>query len=96
MIFAVNVCPLKGKTKNIAFIIVFTILNWYDSYFFSASTSPMPRNSLPRGAVPPGHNGLKSMTYAKSAPLQEFTNMDERMTNKLLSVQQQAVNLGKD
>ena len=55
----------------------------------------MPRNSLPRGAVPPGHNGLKSMTYAKSAPLQEFTNMDERMTNKLLSVQQQAVNLGK-
>ena len=56
----------------------------------------MPRNSLPRGAVPPGHNGLKSMTYAKSAPLQEFTNMDERMTNKLLSVQQQAVNLGKD
>ena len=36
------------------------------------------------------------MTYAKSAPLQEFTNMDERMTNKLLSVQQQAVNLGKD
>ena len=64
--------------------------------FFSASTSPMPRNSLPRGAVPPGHNGLKSMTYAKSAPLQEFTNMDERMTNKLLSVQQQAVNLGKD
>ena len=57
--------------------------------FFSASTSPMPRNSLPRGNVPPGHNGLKSMTYAKSAPLQEFTNMDERMTNKLLSVQQQ-------
>ena len=56
----------------------------------------MPRNSLPRGAVPPGHNGLKSMTFSKSAPLQEFTNMDERMTNKLLSVQQQAVNLGKD
>ena len=61
--------------------------------FFSASTSPMPRNSLPRGAVPPGHNGLKSMTYAKSAPLQEFTNMDERMTNKLLSVQQQVKNI---
>ena len=48
------------------------------------------------GHTIPGHNGLKSMTYAKSAPLQEFTNMDERMTNKLLSVQQQAVNLGKD
>ena len=81
---------LKGKTKNIDFM-YFELL-WF-IFIFSASSSPMPRNSLPRGAVPPGHNGLKSMTYAKSAPLQEFTNMDERMTNKLLSVQQQVKNI---
>ena len=57
---------------------------------------PFGEVRVKKGGSDAGHNGLKSMTYAKSAPLQEFTNMDERMTNKLLSVQQQAVNLGKD
>ena len=54
----------------------------------------MPRNSLNRGVAPPGHSGIKPITASKSVALQEFTSMDERMTIQLLSVQQQAVNLG--
>ena len=66
-----------------------TFSDIFISKIFIGSTSPMPRNSLPRGAVPPVHSGIKSMTLGKSAALQEFASMDERMTNQLLSVQQQ-------
>ena len=44
-----------------------------------------PRGSLPRGLMP--NNAPKSL-------IQEFNQMDERMQNQLLSIQQHAVNLG--
>ena len=46
-----------------------------------------PRGSLPRGLMP--NNAPKSL-------IQEFNQMDERMQNQLLSIQQHAVNLGME